>query len=204
MSQVQAKVFIVDDDRDFRESLTWLLQSAGYQCRVFESAETFLQHYAGEPGCLLLDIRMSGMSGLALQQTLKQRDLVLPVIIITGHGDVTMAVQAMKNNAVDFIEKPFNDEMLLKLVDDTLQRSQDIFSAHLERQAVQVRWDSLSKREQQVAQLVVQGKANREIAAELDISIKTVEIHRSRVMSKMHVNNLARLVDAWALIRADK
>ncbi len=193
-------VFIVDDDIDFRESLGWLLESAGFFCRQFDSGEAFLRRYGGEPGCLLLDIRMSGMSGLALQQELKKRDWALEVIVITGHGDVAMAVQAMKNEAVDFIEKPFDDETLLTLVAETLQRSEKVFARQQEQRHIRQRWDTLSKREKQVAELVVKGAANRDIAEQLSISIKTVEIHRSRVMSKMQVKNLAKLIEAASIL----
>ncbi|TQV86314.1 response regulator transcription factor [Exilibacterium tricleocarpae] len=189
-------VYIVDDDRDFRESLGWLLDSAGLTCRQFESAEAFLQAYAGGPGCLLLDVRMSGMSGLALLQELQRQGRVLPVIVITGHGDVAMAVQAMKHRAVDFIEKPFDDEALLKLVTATLVHSDRAFNQARRAELLLARWQSLSQREQQVAERVMTGLSNREIAAALAISVKTVEIHRSRVMRKMGANNLPELVAA--------
>lgn len=195
-------VFVVDDDLDFRESLAWLLESAGYQVRVYGSAEEFLEGYGGEAGCLLLDVRMTGMSGLALQQALNEKGFTLPVIMITGHGDVAMAVQAMKNRAVDFIEKPFDDEALLLAVAGTLKEAEGRFKEqHLQRQ-VNDCWQSLSKRETQVAELVIAGLANREIAEQLGISIKTVEIHRSRVMNKMQAKNIAELVSlAGELVR---
>lgn len=197
-------VFVVDDDRDFRESLSWLLQSANLTCRAFESGEAFLQHYAGEPGCLLLDVRMAGMSGLALQQELNNRHYALPVIMITGHGDVAMAVQAMKNRAVDFIEKPFDDEALLHLVRETLLRSERVFNNVEKNRHARQLWESLSKREREVARLVVQGLPNRDIAETLGISIKTVEIHRSRVMRKMQAKNLARLVERVNALEAER
>lgn len=187
-------VFIVDDDQDFRESLTWLLEGAGHTVASFESAEMFLEQYQQQPGCLLLDVRMAGMSGLALQQELNQRGYAIPVIMITGHGDVAMAVQAMKNHAIDFIEKPFDDEALLSLVDETLTRSPAIFAEVSKSQQVKDCWQQLSKREKDVAKQVIQGLANREIAEALDISIKTVEIHRCRVMKKMQVKRLADLM----------
>lgn len=137
---------------------------------------------------------MDGMSGLALQQEMSKRGIKLPVIVITGHGDVGMAVQAMKNEAVDFLEKPFDDAVLLELVASTLRAAEDIFAAEEKRRDVAARWEALSKREHQVATLVVQGKANREIAEQLSISIKTVEIHRSRVMQKMQTKKVAELV----------
>lgn len=198
MSQAQT-VFVVDDDNDFRESLTWLLEGGGHHVQGFDNAESFLQHYeqvAGDQlfGCLLLDVRMAGMSGLVLQQELNSRDSVLPVIMITGHGDVSIAVQAMKNHAVDFIEKPFSDTLLLKLVAETLGRSQLAFAKAEKFRLVKQCWQALSKREKKVAELVINGFINREIADTLGISIKTVEIHRSRVMTKMQAKHITDLL----------
>lgn len=187
-------VYVVDDDRDFRDSLSWLLEGAGYRVVAYPSAEAFLEHYPGDAGCLLLDVRMTGMSGLALQQEMNRRGYCLPVIVITGHGDIPMAVQAMKNQALDFIEKPFDDEALLNLVENALQSAEQRFTRQSRQQIVSAAWQSLSKRERQVAELVIAGQANREIAKTLGISIKTVEIHRSRVMNKMQAKNLAELV----------
>ncbi len=190
----QPRVYIVDDDLDFRESLTWMLEGAGYSVVAYESAEAFLAAYQCEPGCLLLDVRMDGMSGLALQQEMNQRGYLLPVIVITGHGDVAMAVQAMKNRALDFIEKPFDDQALLAMIDAAQQQARENFSQQDQQQQVREDWQSLSKRERQVAELVIKGLTNREIAEGLEISIKTVEIHRSRVMKKMRARNLAELL----------
>jgi len=210
MSEREDTVYVVDDDQDFRESLAWLLEAAGHRSICFASAEIFLAELdslsldskALDPetaeqnaaACLLLDVRMTGMSGLALQQRLNERALALPVIMMTGHGDIAMAVQAMKNQAVDFIEKPFDDEVLLALLDDTLAKAKSQQRQQGQQLQLLQRWQSLSKRERQVADLVVSGKVNRETAAELGISIKTVEIHRSRVMSKLQVKNVAELV----------
>jgi two-component system, LuxR family, response regulator FixJ len=187
-------VFVVDDDRDFRDSMRWLLESAGYRVQVYAGGEEFLEQYAGECGCLLLDVRMIGMSGLVLQQELNSRGFRLPVIVITGHGDIAMAVQAMKNQALDFIEKPFDDEALLALVDTALAQARQRFSEQLRQREIKAGWDSLSKREREVADCVIKGLANREIAGQLGISIKTVEIHRSRAMAKMRAKNTADLV----------
>ncbi|WP_438864461.1 response regulator transcription factor [Neptunicella sp.] len=191
-------IYIVDDDAAFRESLVWLLEGAGHIVSAYESGEAFLHACTDNKdsiqGCLLLDVRMNGMSGLTLQQELNQRAITLPVIIVTGHADVAMAVQAMKNKAVDFIEKPFDDDKLLRLIDRILgDLSQQ---STIEKQQTQhiERWRSLTKREEQVAQLVIAGRVNREIAEQLGISIKTVEIHRSRVMSKMQARNIAELI----------
>jgi len=215
MSGREDTVYVVDDDQDFRESLAWLLEAAGHRAVCFASAEIFLAELdtlsldsmvldskALDPetteqnaaACLLLDVRMTGMSGLALQQRLNERALALPVIMMTGHGDIAMAVQAMKNQAVDFIEKPFDDEVLLALLDETLAKAKSQQRQQGKQLQLARRWQSLSKRERQVAELVVSGKVNREAAAELGISIKTVEIHRSRVMSKLQVKNVAELV----------
>lgn len=194
-------VFIVDDDQDFRESLSWLLEGEGHTTRCFESAEAFLESYQNEAGCLLLDLRMTGMSGLALQNQLMERGWVIPVIMITGHGDVDVAVQAMKNHAVDFIEKPFDDGAILKLVAQTLSRSEAIFRRAQRQETVRQRWKSLSKRETAVAELVIQGLANREMAERLGISIKTVEIHRSRVMKKMNAPRIADLIHSVSSLR---
>lgn len=193
-------VFLVDDDQDFRESLTWLLEGAGHVVRAFSNAEVFLLEYQGQPGCLLLDVRMTGMSGLALQQLMKERGFFLPTIIITGHADVAMAVQAMKNNAIDFLEKPFDDEVLLQLVVTALARDKKEQSQQNKERSVRERWALLSKREREVATLVAKGHANREIAELLEISIKTVEIHRSRVMKKMNVSNVVGLIHEMAVL----
>ncbi|RLQ22392.1 response regulator [Seongchinamella sediminis] len=193
----QLTVFVVDDDQDFRDSLIWLLEGAGFNCSAFDCAEAFLTDYAGQPGCLLLDIRMPGLSGLQLQQQLNRTSVALPVILMTGHGNVAWAVEGMKNRAVDFIEKPFDDEALLTLVADTLQLARQRFAEAGQRAQLQEHWDSLSRREKQVAELVVRGMANKEIAEQLAITIKTVEAHRSRAMKKMDCSSLANFVDVY-------
>lgn len=195
-------VFIVDDDQDFRDSLAWLIEGAGHKVVTFESAEAFLFGYGREPGCLILDVRMSGMSGLQLQQEIIDRGYFIPVIMITGHGDVAMAVQAMKNDAVDFIEKPFEDVAMLELIDRTLAQNNKQLRKQSEHDSIMQCWAQLSRRENDVARLVIKGLANREIAEKLSISIKTVEIHRSRVMSKMQVKRLAELMERVSVIKA--
>lgn len=199
---IESTVFIVDDDRDFRDSLAWLVEGAGHKVVAYESAEAFLFAYSGQPGCILLDVRMSGMSGLQLQQELIRRELSIPVIMITGHGDVPMAVQAMKNNAIDFIEKPFEDVAMLALIDKTLADNERALVEKSEHDFILAQWSELSRRENDVAKLVIQGQANREIGDTLGISIKTVEIHRSRVMSKMKVKRLAELMEKVSVIKA--
>ncbi|MCV6589899.1 MAG: response regulator [Marinobacterium sp.] len=194
VKNVTDTVFIVDDDDDFRDSMQWLLESDNLRVVTFNSAQQFLDNYDGTPGCMLLDVRMPEINGLALQQMMSDRGISLPIIVISGHGDIPMAVSAMKNGALDFIEKPFDDEVLLQLVAkalDTARSQADTFQ--LARQA-RSRYQLLSRREKEVMTLVVSGKANREIAEALGISPKTVEVHRSRVMSKMQADSLPDLV----------
>lgn len=191
----QSTVFVVDDDEAMRESLTWLIESVGLDVETFSSADEFLTaYYPGRPGCLLLDVRMPGMSGLELQGHLQQQQVTIPVIIITGHGDVPMAVRAMKAGAIDFIEKPFNDEQLLESIrnalsiDDT-QRDEQTFKAEIASRLAQ-----LTPRESEVMDMVTSGKSNKEIANSLGVSAKTVEAHRAKVMEKMEAGSLAELV----------
>lgn len=194
MTSKNKTVFIIDDDADFRESVEWLLESTQYAIDSYASAQEFLDAYDHRPGCLLLDVRMPEINGLALQQIMRDQDIRLPVIILTGHGDVPMAVSAMKNGALDFLEKPFDDDVLLKLVDKAMAEAEQRFSQMGEEQALREFYDTLSRREREVMELVVSGNSNREIAETLGISPKTVEVHRSRVMSKMRADNLAQLV----------
>ncbi len=194
MSISNATVFIIDDDADFRESVQWLLESTSYTIESYASAQEFLDDYDQRPGCMLLDVRMPEISGLALQQIMQERDIRLPVIVLTGHGDVPMAVTAMKNGALDFLEKPFDDDVLLKLVDRAMQEAEQRFSQQNEERELRELYDTLSRREREVMDLVVTGNSNREIAETLGISPKTVEVHRSRVMGKMRAESLAQLV----------
>lgn len=190
----QQTVFVVDDDDDFRESLVWLLQSERYHCESYASAEEFLESYNDEPGVMLLDVRMQGMSGLNLLQELNAKNKAIPVIMITGHGDVAMAVGAMKNNAVDFISKPFDDNQMLQLLAKVFKTLDARFlenKKHIENESA---WAGLTSREQQVANLVINGHSNKSSSELLGISIKTIEIHRSRVMKKMKAGNLASLM----------
>ena len=181
-------VYVVDDDAALRDSLRWLLESAGHRVAACASAEAFLATYAAEQGgCLLLDIRMPGMSGLELQDELRRRGHAIPIVFITGHGDVPMAVNAVKKGAFEFVEKPFNAQALLVLIDHAL----DIDA---EARPAAARFGRLTKREREVMDCIVAGKRNQDIAAELSISIKTVEAHRAGVMRKMRVDSLAGLV----------
>lgn len=195
VNRPQPTVFVVDDDEAMRSSLKWLIESVGLQVECHDSAESFISsYYPGRSGCLLLDVRMPGMNGLELQEYLHNHEIAIPVIIITGHGDVPMSVRAMKVGATDFIEKPFNDELLLDsirnaLVLDETQRDQQAELAELAG-----RLALLTPREHEVMDMVTQGKSNKEIARALDVSAKTVEAHRARVMEKMQARSLAELV----------
>ena len=194
----EAHIYIVDDDSAVRESLRWLLESAGHAVEAFDSARDFLRNYSDDsPGCLLLDVRMPGMSGLELQETLKDRGVDTPIIIITGHGDVPMAVQAMKAGAVEFIEKPFNDQVLLDRIQQCVELDRRRRQDTAARSDITDRSARLTPREREVLDAVVAGKPNKIIADELNISIKTVEIHRARGMTKMEAGSLAELVTLW-------
>ena len=188
-------VFIVDDDDAVRRFLTGLIRSIDLKVEAYASAQDFLDAYQpGRPGCLLLDVRMPGMSGLELQRELAERAIALQVVILTGHGNVPVAVQAMKAGAVDFIEKPFNNELLLDRIQRAVAQSLRSDSAREARDETVRRLDTLTPRERQVFELVVGGETNKSIAHGLAISEKTVEIHRARVMRKMRARSLAALV----------
>jgi FixJ family two-component response regulator len=188
-------VFVVDDDQAMRHSLKWLIESVRLRVRTFASAEDFLQtYYPGQAGCLLLDVRMPGMSGLELQSYLAREEICLPVIIITGHGDVPMAVKAMQAGAMDFIEKPFDDEALLSSIRRALETDEKRRGERVQRAEIATRLAELTPREHEVMDMVTDGKANKEIAAALGVSAKTVEAPRARVMDKMRADSLAELV----------
>ncbi|MDO9597625.1 MAG: response regulator transcription factor [Azoarcus sp.] len=189
------QIYIVDDDEALRDSLVWMLESSGYTVAAFDSAEAFLAAWRESmSGCLVLDVRMPGMSGLELFEELGRRRFSLPVIFITGHGDVPMAVSALKKGAADFIEKPFGDQEMLRLVEQCLEQERSSRSKRkLEADTVR-RLDHLTQREREVLDLIILGKLNKQIADVLGISIKTVEVHRARVMEKMGAHSLAELV----------
>jgi len=193
-ANVTGTIYIVDDDEDFRNSMQWLLESANHNVVTFSSARSFLDEFNGETGCMLLDVRMPEINGLALQQIMQERNIQIPIIVISGHGDIQMAVSAMKQGALDFLEKPFDGDVLLRLVNKALTKANKARLENSEVEEIQNCFASLSRREKEVMGLVVAGNANREIAEELDISPKTVEVHRSRVMSKMRAGSLAVLV----------
>lgn len=190
-------VYVVDDDEALRDSLLWMLESNGYRATGFESAEAFLAaHGPAMVGCLVLDVRMPGMSGLELFETLRARHSTLPVVFMTGHGDVPMAVLALKKGASDFIEKPFNDREMLTLVQQCLDKERESRQRLHHEAEVARRYQLLTARERAVLELIVAGRLNKQIADDLNISIKTVEVHRARVMEKMGARSLAELVQA--------
>ena len=195
MPSNEPMVFIVDDDTSVRKSLVRLMQSVSIQAETFASAQAFLRRppYPG-PACLLLDIRMPGMSGLDLQQQLNLAEITLPIIFITGHGTIPMSVKAMKNGAVDFIEKPFNDQLLLDTIYKALEKNHQAKIKQAEINRIKKRLDDLTPREYEVFTLVVTGMINKQIALKLGTSEKTIKIHRSRVMKKMKADSLAELV----------
>jgi two-component system, LuxR family, response regulator FixJ len=188
-------VFIVDDDAAVRDALRFLMRSVGHTVETFASAVEFLNAYSDDrPGCLVLDIRMPGLSGLELQDKLVEQRAIVPIIFITGHGDVPMAVEAMQAGAMDFIQKPFRDQDLLDRINQALDKDAANRQALRESNGIRDRLASLTPREREVMDLVVHGKANKVIAGDLDLSQRTVEIHRARVMEKMNASSLAHLV----------
>lgn len=195
MDRTNVQVYVVDDDPAMRESLRWLMDSVALPVATFESAKAFLEAYQpGRPGCVVLDVRMPGMSGLELQERMIADSIRLPIIFITGHGDVPMAVRALKNGAVDFIEKPFSDQTLLDRIQQAVERSRRQIEEDKSRDELDKRMNTLSPRERDVMTLVVSGKSNKAIAATLGLSSKTVEVHRARVMEKMRATSLPDLV----------
>ena len=194
-SNARPTIFIVDDDAAVRDALKLLLRSVGQAVETFGSAQEFLDAYSEDrPGCLVLDIRMPGMSGLELQQKLNEKHSILPIIFITGHGDVPMAVEAMQAGAVDFIQKPVRDQDLIDRINQALEKDSANRAALGERNDIRRRLETLTPREREVLDLVVHGKANKVIAGDLKLSQRTVEIHRARVMEKMQASSLAHLV----------
>jgi RNA polymerase sigma factor (sigma-70 family) len=188
-------VFIVDDDASVRMSLERLVRSVGLRGKTFASAPEFLEHASADgPSCLVLDVRMPGVSGLALQERLAAAGPRIPIIFITGHGDVTLSVRAMKAGAVDFLPKPFNDQDLLEAIQEAIARDRQAREKRAALQAIQQRVDLLTPREHDVLGLVVAGLLNKQIAAELGMSEKTVKVHRAQVMQKMQVSSVAQLV----------
>jgi two-component system response regulator FixJ len=189
-----AIVHVVDDDATLRDSLRWLIESVGLTARVYATAEEFLSDYDGSGGCLVLDVRMPGLSGLELQEKLRRQDLQIPIIIVSAHADVPIAIRALKAGAMDFIEKPFSDQILLDRIRDAIERDREQRQVAAKRAVIAAQVAQLTPREREVMGLVVAGKANKVIASELGLSQKTVEVHRARVMRKMHADSVAQLV----------
>lgn len=193
--QSKPVVYIVDDDKAIRDSLGMLMKSIGFESRAYESAEDFLNEadlYA--PGCLVVDIRMEGMSGLELQQLLNKKEIKLPVIIITGHGDVPMAVQAMQAGAVDFLEKPYDNNVLVARIKQCLTDASESQEKLRFVADAKKRLSRLTPREREVMNLLVAGKHNKVIAKELSISVRTAEAHRAKVMKKLRAESLSDIV----------
>lgn len=191
----ESTVYVVDDDPAVRDGLKALLTVSGYRIEAFDSAESFLAAAdRGAVGCAILDIRMPGMNGLELQRELKRRGIALPVIIITGHGDVPLAVAALKAGAVDFLEKPFDSDALLASIAEALRRNAAARVSTFDRDTVAARVAQLTPREREVMDLVVAGHPNKVVADRLGIAVRTVEIHRARVMEKTEARNLSELI----------
>jgi FixJ family two-component response regulator len=195
MSEDRAVVFVVDDDPSMRRSLDTLLRSIGHDVRLFSSAQEFMQAAQPDaPGCLVLDVRLPGMSGLTFQQELAKASIGLPVIFITGYGDIPMTVRAMKAGAAEFLTKPFDDQALLDAIHAAIERDRARRRDAASRAAVSARYSELTEREKQVMKLVVAGRVNKQIAAELGLSLVTVKVHRGQVMRKMLAKSVAELV----------
>ena len=188
-------VYVVDDDEAVHDSLQWLLEGQDYRVRCFDSAENFLARYDNrEVACLIVDIRMGGMTGLELQDRLIERKSPLPIVFITGHGDVPMAVNSMKKGALDFIQKPFDEAELLNLVERMLDKARDAFAGSQQAASRDALLSKLTGREAQVLERIVAGRLNKQIADDLGISIKTVEAHRANIMEKLNANTVADLL----------
>ncbi|KPP97922.1 response regulator FixJ [Marinobacter sp. HL-58] len=195
MTDTQQTVYVVEDDEAVRDSLELLLKSDGKPVRTYDNANAFLKDYSDKmAGCIVLDIRMPGMDGMELQKKLNEKHSILPIIFVTGHGDVPMAVDAMKEGAVDFIQKPYREEALLQKIEAALEQDREQRKTLGEKQEILRRVKSLTPREHEIMDRMIAGQANKVIAIELEISQRTVEIHRSRVMHKMGTHSLAHLV----------
>lgn len=191
----QITVFIVDDDEEVRDSLKLLIESVGLETETYESAQAYLESFdPARAGCLILDVRMKGMSGLTLQEELNKKFMCPPIIIITGHGDVKMAVRAVKAGASDFLEKPFNEQKLLDSIHVAIEQDAEQRGKALKLAEIQTKVDRLTGREKEVMELIVTGMQNKNIAGELNISQSTVEAHRSKVMEKMEARTLSDLM----------
>jgi len=195
MKSTDAVIHLIDDDEAVRQALSFLLASAGYAVRIYPSGDALLEQLSSlQPGCLITDVRMPGTDGLALQRRLVELNINFPVIVMTGHADVPLAVEAMKAGAIDFIEKPFDDEKLLAAIALALSRFRDEGEGDNEAAKIQAKLQSLSPRENQVLQGLLQGQPNKTIAYDLNLSPRTVEVHRANLMSKMGASSLSDLI----------
>ncbi|MFZ6745555.1 response regulator transcription factor [Undibacterium sp. JH2W] len=200
---IEPQVFLVDDQPAVLKAMTRLLDSAGLQARCHESAQAFLESdHASQPGCLVLDLAMPGMDGMALQQRLRELESDLPIIFLTGHGNIDTGVLAMKLGAQDFLTKPVDADRLLPAIQAAFARNQQARQSRAEKLAIQNRLNSLTPRELEVLHLIVEGKLNKQVAAELGTVEKTIKVHRARVMSKMEVSSLASLIHLLEKLKA--
>jgi FixJ family two-component response regulator len=205
MSRPEPTVYIVDDDAAVRNSLVWLVSSVTLPAQAFESADEFLSSLSpGATGCILIDVRMPGISGLQLQEILRERAPGLAVIIITGHADVPMAIRAMKAGAVDFIEKPFNDQHVIELISKAMEKNVRSHRVTGQAEEIRRRFNTLTSRETQVFERIIAGRPNKAIAADLSLSEKTIEIHRAKVMRKMQAKSFAELVAMATRLQLDR
>jgi two-component system response regulator FixJ len=196
VTDTEPTVFLVDDDHAVRDALELLLEAASFKTASFENAMAFLDAYTqNQAGCLVLDIRMPDMSGMELQDALTERGITLPIIFLTGHGNVPMSARAFRTGAIDFMEKPFDENALLERIGEAIQLDRTNRETTARRGNARARLTTLTPRERQVMLLVVAGKVNKEIAAELNLSHRTVEIHRSRVMEKTGTQSLPKLIE---------
>lgn len=193
-------IFIIDDEIEVRNSLKWLFESVKLNVETYENAHFFLEKYnCDKKGCIIMDVRLPGMSGLELLEHLRRQKNHMPVIVITGHGDIQMAVRAMKAGALDFILKPVNKQCLLETTQNCLNQTSHLKSIEI----INDRINTLTEREQQICELILDGKLNKEIAYELSISISTVEAHRANIMNKMKAKNLAQFIKMYVQARLD-
>jgi len=203
VSDARATVFVVDDDGAVRDALSMLIRSIGLPVESFADAAAFLAaHDPERPGCLVLDVRMPGMSGLELQERLNGMASPLPILFISGHGDVPVAVHAMRNGAVDFLQKPFDEQALIDSIHRSIERDRRIRGKLRDRQAILHAMEGLTPREREVLDRIVEGAPNKAVAYDLEVSERTVEIHRSRAMKKMGAESLAELVQMVMRLRA--
>jgi len=195
MTDSQQIVYVVEDDEAVRDSLEMMLVSMEHNVATFPTANAFLEEYDElMAGCIVLDIRMPGMDGMELQKALNTKNSILPIIFVTGHGDVPMAVEAMQQGAIDFIQKPYREQELLEKIKAALELDAEQRASLIEKKEIQHKLEELTPREQEIMDMMIDGHANKVIAIDLDISQRTVEIHRSRVMHKMGTHSLAHLV----------